>query len=136
MTLPMARRMRLGDNMLPVINIVFLLLIFFMLLGAISAPDAFMVRPPESAAQAGAEFEATILVLGADGRLGLGRSTIARQVLAAQASAWGARHPGQALQVKADGRADAAQLVEVLETLRAAGIPRVALLTTARRAAP
>ncbi|MEM8844180.1 MAG: biopolymer transporter ExbD [Pseudomonadota bacterium] len=36
------------ESILPLINIVFLLLIFFMLAGAFTTPDIFEVNPPES----------------------------------------------------------------------------------------
>lgn len=130
------RRRPPGDNMLPVINIVFLLLIFFMLLGAMSAPDAFAVRPPQSAAQAPSDPAETVLAIGLDGRMALGRLPVAPRHLASELAAWRARHPGRELQVKADAGADAGQVVEVLETLRAAGIARVSLLTSARVAVP
>lgn len=34
--------------MLPLVNIVFLLLIFFMMAGAVSAPEPLKVQPPRS----------------------------------------------------------------------------------------
>ena len=131
-----ARRSRMGDNMLPVINIVFLLLIFFMLLGALSRPDAFDVQPLQADGGVAADADADALVLGADGRMALGREPVAPRNLALAAANWQARHPGQPLRVKADANADAVHVVEVMETLRAAGIAQVELLSRPRGAAP
>ena len=41
------------ERILPLINVVFLLLIFFMLAGRLSASDPFQVEPPRSSADPG-----------------------------------------------------------------------------------
>ena len=50
-----------SPNLVPLINIVFLLLIFFMLTGTLKRSDIFDISPPESST--GADAEAPELVL-------------------------------------------------------------------------
>lgn len=122
------RRSRTEDVMLPLINIVFLLMVSFMLVGALSPPDAFDLDPPRSTTLIPSDAGAHSLVVAADGRLGLGRESFARDQLAARAIAWHAQNPDAVLQVKADAAADTQAVLEVLEVLRASGIQRVELL--------
>ena len=122
------RRSRTEDVMLPLINIVFLLMVSFMLVGTLSPPDAFDLDPPRSTTLNPSNAGPHSLVVAADGRLGLGHDAFARDQLAARAAAWRAHHPEAVLQVKADAAADAQAVLAVLDVLRAAGIERVELL--------
>lgn len=69
MIVPLPRSRRTSeDNVLPLINIVFLLLIFFLLTATVAPPDPLEVSPPESGGGTRAE-QAGVLYLSADGRL-------------------------------------------------------------------
>jgi biopolymer transport protein ExbD len=131
------RRSRTEDAMLPLINIVFLLMVSFMLVGALSPPDAFDLEPPRSKTLTPADAGAHSLVVAADGRIGLGREAFPREQLAARAATWRAQNPGTVLQVKADAAAETQAVLDVLDVLQAAGIARVELMATrAERASP
>lgn len=124
------RRPRTDVDMVPMINFAFLLLIFFMLVGRFGPLDPFPVAPPRAAAgPVEIAPETEVLLLGADGALAFGRERIGASGLAARAIRWKLAHPAQALPIKADAAADAARLVELLETLRAAGVAEVRLMT-------
>ena len=58
-------------SLIPLINIVFLLLIFFMVVGTITAPDAFPVDPPVSQQSRLEEADALQLLIDAEGRIAL-----------------------------------------------------------------
>lgn len=122
------RRSHADDVMLPLINIVFLLMVSFMLVGALSPPDPIELEPARSSTLEPSDAGTQALVVAADGRLGLAGSVFGRDELAARAQAWRARNEGAVLQVKADAAADTQRVLEVLEVLRDAGIPRVELL--------
>ncbi len=116
--------------MVPMINVAFLLLTFFLLLGRFGRPDILGVDPPRATRAAPASVgEADVLLLARDGRMALGREPIESRDLAMRAAAWQAEHPGEALRVKADAAAEAVDLVERLEILRDAGVAEVRLLT-------
>jgi len=62
-----------GDaSVLPLINVVFLLLVFFMVAGRLSGGDPFEVTPPESGTEGPAATAPMRVLLAADGRLALG----------------------------------------------------------------
>ena len=124
-----SRRRNDDERILPLINVVFLLLIFFMLAGRFSASDPFEVEPPSSVSQ-GAATERDILVLvGADGRLALDGEIIEAAALGAAVADRLSPDKKMRLWLKADGGAEAIRVVEVMELLREAGAERLRLLT-------
>ncbi|WP_339108882.1 biopolymer transporter ExbD [Thioclava sp. GXIMD4216] len=58
-----------NSSLLPMINVVFLLLIFFLISAKLSPPEPFPTEPPHSEAAAEAEGEFSVF-LGAEGQLG------------------------------------------------------------------
>ncbi|TDU31548.1 outer membrane transport energization protein ExbD [Panacagrimonas perspica] len=114
--------------MLPLINVVFLLMVFFMLVGSLSVRDVLEIEPARARQLAPADAGSGTLVIAADGRLGWGRRIFALDQLKAQAAAWQARHAGQTLEVKADAALEARAVVDILGVLRDAGIVQVKLL--------
>jgi biopolymer transport protein ExbD len=132
------RKIDSEERILPLINVVFLLLIFFMLAGRLTDSEPFRVTPPESAEaappQAPAEMprEATLL-LAADGRLSLDGVVLQQSALPAAMAGRLAGNSGLAVRLKADGAAEAAEVVAVMEILRDAGIARVQLFTQSLR---
>lgn len=137
MKLPLpTRARRTGDDMLPLVNIVFLLLIFFMLAGAVSTPDPLNVQPPRSMVDAAGDRLPSMLVVGADGRLALGREVFTLEGLAPRIDAWlTAAPPGFPLTVKADAETEALAIVTLLEALKRQGVTHVRLMTARVRAA-
>lgn len=116
--------------MLPLINIVFLLLIFFLITGHLSIQAPFALEPVQSASGSRPHTDDLTVFMGADGRLAIeGESaTLAElEVLLGNRLNGSSDAPGVRLQ--ADGRTEAIRVVEVMERLRASGIERLELLT-------
>lgn len=120
---------RNDDQILPLINVVFLLLIFFMVVGSLSATDPFPIEPPRSVNGGAGDPKDLILLIGADGRLALDGAVVeAAQLQGAVAGRLQSlAHPE--VHVKADGGAEASAVVKVMETLRRAGVERIRLMT-------
>ena len=123
------------ENVLPLINVVFLLLIFFMISSVLVRPELFTVAPPEASAEADVSDSEALLLLAADGRLAAGDELIPLE----QLGAWFAlqiREVGDArkirLTLKADAGADSAKVISIMQTARHAGIPELRLLTIGR----
>ncbi|MFA7556057.1 MAG: biopolymer transporter ExbD [Spongiibacteraceae bacterium] len=118
------------DNMIPLINIVFLLLIFFMVAGHISQLSEGALNLPKTMAERSADEEALVLQMNTEQQLFLNGEQIELAdlepvlkgdvVLAA-----GLARYGLALQV--DKTVTAAELDPVLSTLRQIGIAKVQL---------
>jgi biopolymer transport protein ExbD len=57
------------ENLLPMINVIFLLLIFFLIAARMTAPEPFAVTPPQAMTEAEAQGDFTLFI-AADGLLG------------------------------------------------------------------
>lgn len=126
-------RRRARENIVPLVNIVFLLLIFFMLAGTLRSPEALEVDPPETAAglpwaSAGSDTRTLILdrhgVVALDGRIL--ESGELRSMLSSSAERDSPRAP---IRLRADRRARAEDLLRLLESLSQLGFEDVALVT-------
>ncbi|MCG8695644.1 MAG: biopolymer transporter ExbD, partial [Minwuiales bacterium] len=114
---------------LPLINVVFLLLIFFMLAGRLSAGDPFRVDPPASVSADPAEQRDLVVLVGADGRLALDGAVVDKAGLLTGVTQRLGDGGESLVRVKADAAAEALAVVEVMEVLRDAGVERLRLLT-------
>jgi biopolymer transport protein ExbD len=123
-----ARKPSDDDRILPLINVVFLLLIFFMLAGKLTSSDPFRIDPPASVSTAEAGEHVFLILIGADGRIAVNGETTDPAGVGAALSGR-ARGVAAKVSVKADGGAPAALLVETMEHIRTAGIDGMRLLT-------
>ena len=121
MDLSDAPRRPRAESIVPMINVVFLLLIFFLMTSRLSQPDPFEVTPPEAALDRTPEAEATLYV-DKSGRLSFdgveGEAALAR--LATDA----------VIQLRADAALEAAKAAALLADLAAAGFARVELVVS------
>ena len=134
MIMPLPRREPTSEeNVLPLINIVFLLLIFFMITGALSATAPFPVDPPEARSAEATEAPQQGVAIAADGRLAFGDEEVGLDELTEHAAEWrDAAEAGEVLSVRADTDAATRRLVEVMEALRAAEVETIRLLGVGR----
>lgn len=117
-----------SESVLPMINVVFLLLIFFLLAAEIAPPEPFAVDPPTATATDRPEG-AAVLHLAADGRVAFAGTEGASAVAAAAAAAAAGGTP---VRLRADRAADGAVLARTLAGLADAGAARVDLVTVPR----
>ncbi|MYI72048.1 MAG: biopolymer transporter ExbD [Synechococcus sp. SB0673_bin_10] len=119
------------ERVLPLINMVFLLLIFFMLAGKPTA-EQMKIEPPLSTSQDPSSPQAVTLSMDAQGRLFLNAEMVAQDNLQLAL----ARYPDAGnmdapLVLRASAAAEAAEVVAVISRLRDAGIEQLQLLTIA-----
>lgn len=127
-----SRRPRSDDErILPLINVVFLLLIFFMLAGQFSAADPFRIVPPQSLGEGQIAVEELVVQVAAEGQLALDGVILEDAALKAAVAEHLAGRQDMKIRLKADGAAPALRVVAVMELLRAAGVEKVQLLTVA-----
>ncbi len=117
------------ERILPLINVVFLLLIFFMLAGRLAASDPFEIAPPRSASEGPVATQDLLVLVGADGRLALDGEVLDEAALEAAVAERLSKDGDARVRLKADGRAEATDVVAVMELLRGAGVERLKLLT-------
>ena len=128
------RERRSAENVVPLINIVFLLLIFFMLAGSLRSVEPFAVdlpevssterEPEEQGRQVG---EASVLFVGANGELALDGQRLDEDALVASLSA---RSGADSLQLRADARIPARRFLPLLDRLRDAGVAELDLVVS------
>ena len=118
-----------AEAIVPMINVVFLLLIFFLMTATIAPPDPLDVVPPEAGADPADPTE-RVLHLGAEGAMAYGADR--GEAALAAAIAGGAAGQGAGLTIRADGRLEGAVLARLLTRLAAAGVGDVQLVTVAR----
>lgn len=124
------RRRASDDHLIPLINIVFLLLIFFMIAGRISTDHSAGVQLPQTqSANAEAQIRELELVLTRQGELRLNGQTLTVGELPDALLALNLDVTHSRIALKADAEALGAQLNPVLRQLRAAGWQHVALYT-------
>ncbi|WP_264210984.1 biopolymer transporter ExbD [Leisingera thetidis] len=114
-----------GEPVLPMINVVFLLLIFFLLSSQIAPRAPFAVTPPRLETGEASAPEA-VLFMAADGRLHFSgaQDSDALAAVAAQAAELGT------LTLRADAEVPARAVAALIARLREAGITAVALTGT------
>lgn len=131
---PRARRSE--EPVLPLVNIVFLLLIFFMLAGSLAAQDPVPAEPPRSSVEAQLSDRDLVIVLGADGALAVDGAAAARAELSPALEAALRDRPDRAVWLKADANADSLDVIVLLEALQDTGLERVQLVTRMRDEPP
>ena len=131
---PPSHRRSAEASLLPMINVVFLLLIFFLIAAKLTPPEAFSVTPPRINGTDGATPEGRFtLLLGADGALAHGTLTgdAALPALAAARDDWCAvadcALAPPTLTIRADANAPASALAPLMRQLAPLGFSRVDL---------
>ncbi len=124
------RRWRSGDaegHILPLINIVFLLLSFFLIAGQITKRAPVDVSPPVSDSDAKDRNNASTIQVDSDGRATIDGQPLSEGNLAAL-RADGTVVP-EPLRVHADAAASAVAVLRVLQKAREAGWQKIELVT-------
>ena len=128
-----------AESIVPMINVVFLLLIFFLMTAQIAPPEPIAVDPPEASSEDQAEADIS-LYLGPDGTLAfrdaegdeaaLRALELARIDLCGDGGCDGAKLPP--LILRADAGAPAPQVAKLLPRLAEIGFTDIQLITVPR----
>ncbi len=117
------------DGIVPLINIVFLLLIFFLIAGTIAPRADIAVAFPETHESPGARMPSEAVYVSAGGFISYRGTQVDLGGLAAMVAADGADEEAAILAVVADRSLPAADLSPVLGALAGAGVTKVRLIT-------
>lgn len=115
------------ENMLPLINVVFLLLIFFLLAGSFTTPEVFFVEPPTASIEQIADVRDDVILINQDGKIGYLGGIIQESELREHIT----KVEHEALKIKADATTKATRVIAVIDLLQEAGIKNIELLTVA-----
>lgn len=128
--LPERRRERL-DPLIPMINIVFLMLTFFMIAGTFQAAEVLDVDPPEVASDGNPSEEGPIILIDRDGIMALRGETLDRDALVARLKQQLKKAPAE-VRLKADRAARVYFVLPLLKALSDNGINQVQLIAVSR----
>lgn len=111
------------ESIVPMINVVFLLLIFFLMTSHLARPEPFELTLPEAMSETNPEAE-PVLYVDKTGRLSFDEheGAAALAALAAQSE------ENAVLQIRADGELEAKAAAQLLRDLAEAGLSRVELV--------
>ena len=116
-------------TMVPMVNVVFLLLIFFMLVGRIAPNDSLDISLPVSSSDQAQSDELTYLAIAADGRMVLNGDELDMPALIGVVTDMVTEDSTTRFELKADANLEANRLILVMEVLRQAGVQELALVT-------
>ena len=119
-------------NLVPLINIVFLLLIFFMLSGTLTKKDFFEVAPPKSNTGASAEAPELVILISKENKIALNNKPIKINELEIILSKELENRNIEEVLIKVDGNAKSGILSQVIKHIRNVGIKRAAIVTQSK----
>jgi len=119
-------------NITPLIDVVFILLVFFMLAGAIEPSEPFPLAPAASASDIRGDVQDLVVLIDADGRVAIDDEIISREALSNAVFDAMRAKPDALVQLKPDAEVDAVPVIEVMEEIRDAGASYLVLLTVGR----
>lgn len=133
---PAKRNSALDDNMVPMINIVFLLIIFFMIAGQIKTIETADISLPTSSQPDSATPAKLTIRLNAHRQLFLNDADVEKQALAAALTEYSASTDLKDLSINLvfDQSLNASDVEAVLLPLRSLGVEKISLLTEAKAA--
>jgi len=114
----------------PLIDIVFLLLVFFMLTSTFMVPEAIELELPESSSAQVTDVTPIVVSLNPAGQLALNGEQIELERLRAAIEPLIKQDADVPITVKSDASTQVQQLLKVMDEIRAAGGTDVALATT------
>ncbi|WP_188150400.1 ExbD/TolR family protein [Teredinibacter waterburyi] len=114
------------DNMIPLINIVFLLLIFFMIAGKISSSEAVYVEPPLSSRDTPLIEKPLVVLVDENGEISIGGEAIDIDGLEQRLKTITQEEKSD-VSVKADKNLSVKKLQIVLHKLQAQGVANITL---------
>lgn len=116
-------------TVLPMVNVVFLLLIFFMLVGRIAPVEELNVSPPVSLGGEHMSGQPVSIVIDQEGRMLLDGDRVDMTQLIITVTQKMFEDPSTKFQLKADASLDANELIRIMETLRRSRVRELSLVT-------
>ena len=139
----MAKRIGIRIDMTPMVDVAFLLLIFFMSTTQFKPPEAVAIRLPASSSEIHIPETRTILLtvtregqIYISSELATDAQEIAGEDLVGAVVAWRSRNPDAVVVVKGDRDADFGVIADLMDALGQAKTLRFNLMTDFKRAEP
>ncbi len=118
------------ENMLPLVNVVFLLLIYFMVAGAFTTPDLLKINMPFAQSELVADRAVLTILMDKSGRLAIDKQQIEKEMLPEIIQRHIESNEYTKVQLKADANVEALLVVELVELIGKTNLQAIHLLTT------
>ena len=118
------------ENILPLVNIVFLLLIFFMVAGKFIKPDILAVTVPNSKTEIKAKNNVLIIVMSHKNQFSIGTKLYEKEALINAVASRITLEDSFIVQLKADYRVKSKDILDIMNTLGTTGLESIQLLTS------
>lgn len=115
--------------MIPIINVIFLLLIFFLMQGSFKQNDPVAVEIPSSTHGQPVGADAAQIFLTSTG-VSIGDKPVDDATLKNDLEEMAKENPGRKLLLKADSNTDSTRLIEILKIVKQAGLENLYMVTT------
>ena len=129
MELDRSKRMTREISMIPLINLVFLLLIFFLVAGTIEKFDIIAVDLPVADNGKILDEGHIVIVLGQYNEILLNDELVSIDELRTNITALLANNSRKIISLKADSRLEASKMVAIMDLLRVAGGQNISIIT-------
>lgn len=123
------RRLRLAINITPLIDVVFLLLIFFMLTTSFLEPQALVLQLPEAKRSAPPTKDSIVVDIALDGAVKLNGAVLSLDSLTARIRSLVAGDPDPSVWIRAERKVPVQRTVDVMDRIRAAGSKNIKFVT-------
>ena len=117
------------ESVVPLINVVFLLLIFFLLAGVLGPTDPVEISPPQGEIDELDPVEPLTLFLDHEGFVYLDEQILGPEIVGSTVALIFAERGPKEVVLKADKKAQAHDLISVLESLRTIQVEEVKVIT-------
>lgn len=116
-------------NLAPLIDVVLILLIFFMLTSTFVVAEAIDIDLPFSKSSQETEETQIVVLLSLDGQVALNDEVVGRDVLSERLTGLFEARPDRPATLKADADVSVQQLLEIMDLIREAGGRHVSIAT-------
>ncbi len=116
-----------GINLTPMIDVVFIMLIFFIVTASFIKESGISVERPSAATATVQEHAAIIVAINAAGEIWIDRRRVDIRAVRANVERLHLENPQGAVVIQADKRSNNGVFVEVLDQVRLAGVEKIAI---------
>ncbi|MDA0781586.1 MAG: biopolymer transporter ExbD [Rickettsiales bacterium] len=124
-----AKKINTQISLIPLINVIFLLLIFFMVAGSIEGVDIFEVNLPQSTSGNMKPQIPSTVYLSSDGKIAINNDIVAKDDLKTILHTLYINYPNQQISIKSDLNVPAETLIYIMNAIKDAGGNDVSLVT-------
>lgn len=130
MKLPEKPLTREYENLLPLVNVVFLLLIFFMVTSTFTSPEPFEIQPILSETNDNADMKTLTILMDSSGKLAVENEVMSKEAVVLLVQKYIQNDSLKKVQLKSDANAEALEVIELLESLASTDLKALHILSS------